>query len=224
MIVETIVASIAFLISLVGVCLLRGSVDVEYHRKVVDELETSLTISFIIGIVGGFIMSVLMRAATIVVAVLVGLCLGAGLHPLCLLWRSNYKRKKEEYVHLEQKIVELAEKKGRILSPVDLVNELSIGSELANRMLKNFVKHKLARYLDHDLVYFPITRIPAEVEIIGKLKDRPEGITFHEIFLALKEKELSIESLRIILDRLESNGIIVHNHIQDKYALTSFYT
>ena len=39
MIVETIVAFITFLISLVGVCFLRGPVDVDYHRKEVSELQ-----------------------------------------------------------------------------------------------------------------------------------------------------------------------------------------
>jgi|GEM_PF-2107325 len=228
MIVEIMVALIIFLVSLAGICFLRGPVDIDYHKKIADELETSLVISFIIGIVGSFIVSVWMRVPAIVIAVLVGLCLGAGLHPLCLLYSSRLISKKKEYSRLQQQVIDLAKKYAGILSTLHLIIELGIELKLACKILEEFVKHGLAKRFSHPqlgVFYdFPMVRshmLEIERDIIKKLKENPEGLTFQQIFLDMKD--LSIEALKYSLNRLESDSSVVHDYMQDKYMLRSFY-
>jgi hypothetical protein len=226
--VEIIAASVTFLVSLIAIYFLRGPADIDYHKKVADELEASLTISFIIGVVGSFIVSVWMRMPAIIVAVLAGLCLGIGLHPLCILYSSRTIRKKKEYSHLQQQVIDLAKKYAGVLSVLHLIIELEIGLKLAYKILEEFVKQSLAKRFSHPqlgVFYdFPIVRshmLEIEREIVEKLKENPEGLTFQQIFLDMKG--LSVEALRYSLNKLESDSSVVHDYMQDKYMLRSFY-
>ena len=108
--VEIIAASVTFLVSIVALHFLRGPADIDYHKKVANELEASSTISFIIGVVGSLIVSVWIRMPAIIVTVLVGLCLGIGLHLLCLLYSSHLMSKKKEYSRSQQQVIDLATK------------------------------------------------------------------------------------------------------------------
>jgi hypothetical protein len=226
--VEIIAASVTFLVSLIAIYFLRGPADIDYHKKVADELEASLTISFIIGVVGSFIVSVWMRMPAIIVAVLAGLCLGIGLHPLCILYSSRTIRKKKEYSHLQRQVIDLAKKYAGVLSVLHLIIELEIGLKLAYKILEEFVKQRLAKRFSHPKLVvfydFPIVgshMLEIEREIVEKLKENPEGLTFQQIFLDMKG--LSVEALRYSLNKLESDSSVVHDYMQDKYMLRSFY-
>jgi hypothetical protein len=222
MIVETIVAFVAFLISLVGVCLLRGPVEANYHGKVADDLEASLATSFIIGVIGSFITQVWIRTGTIAVAALVGSCLGLGLHPLGLLYRSHRLRMKLEYTRLKQRVVDLAREKEGKLYFLDLIRELDVGHELVDKILSDFVRCGLAIIIRHPqggvTIIFPEYLNPTEKKIIEKLVDKPEGLTFVEILHVVNG--LSIDVLRYTLDRLESGGVLTKDRLQDKYKLS----
>lgn len=222
MIGEIVVASGTFLISLVAICLLRGPVDVDYRKKSVDELETSLVISFIFGVVGSFVISVWMRAGNIAVAALVGLCLGLGLHPLCLLYRSHRLRMKLEYTRLKQRVINLAKEKEGKLYFLDLIRELEVGDELVDKILSDFKRRSLVIKIIHPqggiIIIFPEYLNPTEKKIIEKLIDKPEGLAFVEIFHIMNG--LPIDVLRYTLDRLVIEGIIIRDRLQDIYKLS----
>jgi len=159
---------------------------------------------------------------------LMGLALGAALHPFYLLHivrtRQKMMEKAEVLRKFDERVVSTAIKYGGVISPLHLIKELKITVEEAINMLERFAQHGMAHKImispTGAYIYdFPIARAHlamADRRIIETLINHPEGLSKSEL---LTKTNLSLESLEESLSRLISKGIIINLSTSDLYKL-----
>jgi len=162
--------------------------------------------------------------------VFLGTGFGVSLHPLYLLHLIRKKQKEEskivEFRKFDKLVIELATKRGGVLSPLHLVKELGVTIENAVDLLERFVKLevenvRVARKKEVKgvtIYVFPtIISDLAEIhrKIVEILIEHPEGLTKPELLI---KTNLPLETFEESISRLEPD-IIIHNKLECRYRL-----